>query len=297
MPVPTDITGFLSEIGVPAGAIGLAWGLLRGARALEEDASEPALKYVSGLLTGGGLASFGKLGETLVPAIFDRIFGTRPLSLKFISRSMLTTTLFWLILLAVRHPDWWGVWRDLVSTSDMYRVLLPSVYVADWISLIKARLLMKVIIIHGDKALSLPLFIFLDLICSYFLPFFMVIITFSGACLLRHGICSNIFAVEGIREYVTLGVLTDNYLFKPGIYIHLEHVLVPSTLFTSVWTLLVMLSSVIAMLLVPIDQIRRFTAWWFRDVGKRPLTAIAKVAGTLIIIGSVVIKAVRWVGT
>ena len=58
-----------------------------------------------------------------------------------------------------------------------------------------------------------------------------------------------------------------------------------------------MLSSVIAMLLVPIDQIRRFTAWWFRDVGKRPLTAIAKVAGTLIIIGSVVIKAVRWVGT
>ncbi len=47
------------------------------------------------------------------------------------------------------------------------------------------------------------------------------------------------------------------------------------------------------MLLIPIDHLRQFTAWWF-DVEKHPLTAIAKVAGTLIIIGALLIKAVRW---
>jgi hypothetical protein len=70
-------------------------------------------------------------------------------------------------------------------------------------------------------------------------------------------------------------------------------VLIPSTLMTSMWTFLVLLSSIIAQLLIPIDYIRRFATWWFRDVEKHPLTAIAKVAATLIIIGAVVIKAAR----
>jgi len=50
------------------------------------------------------------------------------------------------------------------------------------------------------------------------------------------------------------------------------------------------------MFLIPIDRLRRFTAWWFRDVEKRPLTALAKVMGTLIIAAVAVIKAVRWFG-
>jgi hypothetical protein len=64
-----------------------------------------------------------------------------------------------------------------------------------------------------------------------------------------------------------------------------------------VWTVLVVVSSCVAILLEPIDQIRRFTGWWFRDVEKRPLTAVAKVAGTLIIIGAVAIKGIRWFAT
>ena len=94
MPIPKEIADILSQFGVPAGAVALAVGLVRGARALEKDASEHALKYVSGLLIGGGMTSFGKLGATLIPIIFDRIFGSRPVSYKFISRSFLATTVF-----------------------------------------------------------------------------------------------------------------------------------------------------------------------------------------------------------
>jgi hypothetical protein len=96
MPIPNEITDILSQFSVPAGAIALAVGLVRGAKALEKDATEHALKYVSGLLIGGSVADFGKLGATLIPIIFDRIFGSRPLSYKFISRSLLATTVFWL---------------------------------------------------------------------------------------------------------------------------------------------------------------------------------------------------------
>jgi hypothetical protein len=69
----------------------------------------------------------------------------------------------------------------------------------------------------------------------------------------------------------------------------------PSTLLTSIWTFLLFISCVIAQLLVPIDYLRRFTAFWFKDVEHHPSTAIAKVAATLIIVGAMTIKVVRWV--
>lgn len=69
----------------------------------------------------------------------------------------------------------------------------------------------------------------------------------------------------------------------------------PYTPLTSVWTFLLFLSCLLAQLLVPIDYLRRFTTFWFKDVEHHPLTAIAKVAATLIIVGAMVIKVVRWV--
>jgi hypothetical protein len=47
-------------------------------------------------------------------------------------------------------------------------------------------------------------------------------------------------------------------------------------------------------LLFPLEYIRRFTLWWFRDIDAHPLRAIAKVAAILIVIGAFSIKAVRW---
>ena len=84
--------------------------------------------------------------------------------------------------------------------------------------------------------------------------------------------------------------ITD-YLFHHSQNIHLITVASPSTLLTSLWTMLLLVSSIIAILLIPVEYLRRFTAWWFRDIEKRPLTSLAKVAGTLLVIGAVVIHA------
>src|SRR5262249_8194842 len=99
---------------------------------------------------------------------------------------------------------------------------------------------------------------------------------------------------NALNNAVTLLPFTE-YLYLPADQISISDVVVPSTMLTSVWTLLFFVSSLFAQLLVPIDYLRRFTAFWFRDVEHHPLTAIAKVAATLIIGGAVVIKAVRWI--
>ena len=140
------------------------------------------------------------------------------------------------------------------------------------------------------------LFLIMDVVLSFLLPIFIIYALIS--VLLIFVLTHNLWSVMSqiISKYFSFEALSD-YIFRDGGYITLADVLTPSTLFPSLWTILIMLSSLLTVLLVPIDQIRRFTAWWFRDVEKRPLTVIAKVAGTLIIIGAVVTKAIRWFGT
>jgi len=74
----------------------------------------------------------------------------------------------------------------------------------------------------------------------------------------------------------------------------LANVIVPTNFLTSSWSLLIFISSVIAQLLIPIDYLRRLTVFWFKDVEKRPLTVIARVAATLVVVGAMAIKAVHW---
>jgi hypothetical protein len=93
-------------------------------------------------------------------------------------------------------------------------------------------------------------------------------------------------------EFLELRAITD-YFTVSSDNVTLTAVIVPSTLLTSVWTFLLFVSCLIAQLLVPIDYLRRFTSFWFKNVEKRPLTAIAKVAATLIFVGAMAIKAVR----
>src|SRR5215472_10955391 len=241
MPIPQEITDVLSQLGLPAGAIALAVGLVRGAGALEKDASEPALKYVSGLLTGGGLSSFGKLGATLVPTIFDSIFGPRLFSYKFISRSFLATTLFWLILIEIKHPNWGNVLQTILDEINTALLIIPIWYIIDFISLIKAKVLLNLITYKRFSFLDTLLFVLLDIIGSYLLiwisAFFIMIVTdyFFGLGNIRDdlpGFIQVFLSGEGITRYFSID----------GREITLGDVIMPSTMLTSVWTLLVIVS-------------------------------------------------------
>jgi len=62
-----------------------------------------------------------------------------------------------------------------------------------------------------------------------------------------------------------------------------------STLFTSVWTILILLSTSVLKLFAPVH---RFTAWFF-DVEKHPVHAIGIVAGALVMAGSIIWTVLR----
>ena len=283
----------LIELGLPAGTLVLAVGLVRGARFLEKTTSDEALKYVASLLTTGSVANLGKLGATLAPLVFDRIFGKKALSIKFIFRSFLATTLFWLILLAVKHPNWQNVAGQILDKQLGFLLLAVLWYALDWISLVKARKLLT-IMSQRYAVVSAAVFFVIDFVASCAL----IIIGF----LVINCIWMNVARIPGVPPYfnpdygiedalyslidvITLNIFINEYLYAPSGDITLFDVIAPSTLLTSMWTLLLLISSIIAQLLAPIDHVRRFTAWWFRDVEKHPLTAIATVAAILIVIG------------
>jgi hypothetical protein len=95
----------LSEAGLPIAAGFLAWGLVKGADALESVIKEERLKEISRLLTDRSLASFDKAGPSIVTFVFDKLFGSDIFSTKFILRSISASVLFWIILGLLRNVD------------------------------------------------------------------------------------------------------------------------------------------------------------------------------------------------
>jgi hypothetical protein len=142
MDIPTDLPGILSEFGLPAKAMALAYGLVKGADALEADAKEERLKEISALLKERSFTSLGKLGASVVPFVFEKIFGSRVFSVKFISRSIFASVLFWLILLSVKgFPILW-ILRALKPDFDVW--IVATILFVDWLSLVKAKFLLDV---------------------------------------------------------------------------------------------------------------------------------------------------------
>jgi len=166
-------------------------------------------------------------------------------------------------------------------------------YVLDWLSLVKARLIIRKFISTRYAVISTAIFFVIDISASYMITgVFSTVIDFVTDEILYQ---RTYHFTRTAQWFLQLDPLYKNFLNSPGHKMRMATVVIPSTLLTSVWTFLVFISSVIAQLLVPIDYVRRFAAWWFRDVDKHPLTVIAKVAATLIIVAAGAIKVVRWI--
>lgn len=90
-----------------------------------------------------------------------------------------------------------------------------------------------------------------------------------------------------IREYFAFSSTKNTYD-------DLSQVATMSTMLTSVWVALFFVSMLVVKLLAPLEYIRRFTLWWFKDIDTHPLRAIAKVAGILVVAGALALKIIRW---
>jgi hypothetical protein len=287
MGIPTDLAGILSELGLPVGAGALAWGLVKGADAIEADAKEERLKYISGLLKDQSITSFGKLGPSIVPFVFEKTFGSRALSFNFISRSIVASISFWMILLLAKRAD---VFSALSQTANDKLALetLPVVLFIDWLSLAKAKFLLKMM---SERAtvIWMALFVIIDVSATLLM---LVSILYLFLTLIGANDVNSIWTHTGlVRDIVAA---TYEYYIMPGIETGVIAVTIPSTMLTSAWVLLFLVSVMLLKLLAPLEYIRYFTLWWFKDIDAHPLRAVAKVAATLIVIGAFALKALRW---
>ena len=290
--ISTELSGILSEFGLPVWAGAFAYGLVRGADALEEDANEERLKYISALLKDRSFVSYGKLGASVVPFIFDKVFGSNPFSIKFIFRSILASCAFWLLLVFISHPSYSGLLFDLIW-GKTWQFLVIVLFV-DWLSLSKAKAILTFISRRDNIFWTLG-FVIIDI--SSTLIILIICVSVLAVIFIapweRHEFL-NSWAMLHVMEgfFLELGIQMKDYF--SGKLISLLQVAVASTMLTSAWVVLFFISTLLLKILFPLEYIRRFTLWWFKDIDAHPLRAIAKVSAILIIIVAFTIKLARW---
>jgi hypothetical protein len=185
----------------------------------------------------------------------------------------------------------------------------------DYMALAKTRWLMRPIGRTSDLSAMLML-VTADAVLSVALSVTFALATFSIASLISFESPSSFAMI--VRGYLT-GVAMDvetghrlvqlaeprrfvsageamaiihgmiDPLIERGFMPSLLPVFLLSTLFTSVWTILILLSTTVVKLLAPIH---RFTSWFF-DVDHHPLQAIGIVSGVLVMIGSLIWLIIR----
>ena len=262
----SDLT---SALGLPVGAATLAGAMYAACAAAEKVARPEALSDI------GRILRVSKPTDSVRPAdvigkLFVWTFGKRHLSWKCLVRSISASIITIFIITVItysRATDPYisqvGIWLFVI----LFVGLIP-----DYISLFKTRSIIKT---------NMPVFLLLgtDIICSVIVSTLFFILFDSLLVICLYGI-SDIYAVAStVGEAMRYDA---NWFLDPKGLIIVPPILFVSTLFTSVWTVLIVLSTITLRVLAPIQHM---TAWFF-DVEKHPVQAIGIVAGSLTIMGS-----------
>jgi hypothetical protein len=322
------VNDLASLAGIPASAATLAVSMYGGCSAAERAAQPDALKDIGRILKDPSWSQSVQ-PSSIMQNVFGWTFGEKQLGWKCVRRSATATALFAIsgCLLfndAVRdfvfhiNVNWsdarnldvnhvWLIAGVVVGALAVafFTALLPD-YVALWktrylISMLKRKQLSLVVAPVLDMALSLVI----GYLCGS-LVWALVIICYSATGMTIDVSGNNVivsFNVQG--SFVELlgqsssfenwhGILAINFQNMAHVLMghidSLRGVLLLSTLFTSIWTILILVSTAVLKILVPVEQL---TSWFF-DVDNHPVQAIGIVSGALVMLGAGLWSLVRW---
>lgn len=281
MPWVNDLA---SRMGIPAGAATLAVAMYLGCSAAERAARPEALAEIARILKDPSWSRSVR-PSAIIERVFVWTFGERHLSWKCVARSLIASLVvigglgislylrsptLWINMEINHFNGWWGI------------VMLLCLGVApDYVSLAKARLILRMV----DRSRSPAMFVVLvssDIALSVTVS--MLALFLTNAILYGYVSISRIIEVTG-QSLARLDDLFSAYPLRVQIY----ELFLLSTFFTSIWTVLIVLSTTTLKLLAPVH---RFTAWFF-DVEKHPVQAIGIVAGALVMLGSLIWAVLR----
>jgi hypothetical protein len=269
------VNDLASTFGIAAGAATLAVAMYAACSSAEKAARPEALKDIGRLLQDSSWERSAQ-PSALIERVFVWAFGPRHLSWKCVRRSLAATIVFvgtFSLVLAMWSGVSGSVIWSLVSDDPWY-IVLEFVLVAalpDYIALAKSRFLIKRATGRSQGRYKLLILIATDILAS---------LVISGLSLAAYELIVRLpRGPTGAADY--------DVIFLAVILTYLTFAL--STLATSLWIILILLSTATIKLLSPLH---RFAAWFF-DIERHPVQAIGIVAGALVIVASLIWSVVR----
>jgi hypothetical protein len=324
------VNDLASGLGIPAGAATVAVGMFTACTAAETAARPEALHEIGRALKADSWERSARpsaiIERIFIWTFGERHLGWKCARRSALASVIfvITASLFYReqagVLISTSATEISEKWKPLFESEPLWEVvvgLAAAVVVLfgmwliisaipDYLSLWKTRLIMRRI--SGRSASATIALLVMDLLVSLALALiaitlfaeFITIVSWtrSFSWNASEPVIANLIQYWRLLEgpmLKTAGqtvpiVLHDTIKMFHGGPFFFFPLCALSTVFTSVWTILVLLASVALKLLSPIQHL---TAWFF-DVDKRPLQAIGIVSGALVMLGAGLWSLVRW---
>ena len=294
---PSWLETLLPDIGIPSAVGTLAIAMYGACTAAQKAARGDALRDISMALRN---FSWSRSINTaaITEHVFVSTFGRRHFSTRCVIGSALATALFWFVGSLVMHYEiGTPVSTLLINFLERPHIWLEFTlvcgFIPDYIALWKTRVLLRRWPYSSSAGSSIALVasdVFLSILIAYMAVTLGAVIEDSrvGAVagyegsfwtlLIDHFTDWSIFIF--VVDYISVGPPSDIVSLYGPIWL----IFACSTLFTSIWTTLILLASILIKVVTPIQH---FTVWFF-DVEKKPMQAIGLVAGALVVMGGLV---------
>jgi hypothetical protein len=268
-----------STLGVPTGATALALTMYGACAAAEKAARPTALQEIGRALTDSSWEHSVR-PAAIIGQVFGWTFGEKHLSWKCVYRSAMATTAFIAATtITIYLVTGYFIYRNF-TFSYIYIAIQDAfvAYIADYIALWKTRILIK----YATHRIPSVAVLAADILLSVIISCGMFMISYQVAAILGNAIYGD---MEDTFDSSIRILRNNGAIFLSGKMPQSWYApILVSTLLTSLWTALILLSITVLKLISPIH---RFTAWLF-EVEKHPLQAIGIVASVVVMIFSLV---------
>jgi hypothetical protein len=320
------VTNLASGLGIPGAAATVAVAMYAGCAAAEKAARPEALKDIGRILKDTSWQGSVR-PSAIIQRMFVSTFGERHLSWECFLASAYATIIFcaWMATIAgfVTKRKIYGfapsqLFYHPMLTLLSWALLGATTLAPDYIALWKTRLLTQRLVADTGALRGMTLVI-LDVMLSMLISIVTVYGVYVAAVsvtlylvlhsmpligtLLQNIVLNTLLPPDEINSAIVHYQLTKSApdvtkllldgvfnLFQPkSTTLSTFAITFWSTMLTSVWAVLILLSTTVLKMLAPLQ---RFTKWFF-NVEERPLQAVGIMAGALVMFGSLIWTGLR----
>jgi hypothetical protein len=290
-----------SVLGTGAGGATIAGAIYAGSIALENEMRADAKKDIATLINNTSIKPDPRITTSFILDAFGVIFGPYHFTKRCFSRSVMSTlccAIVVLMMFYLKYPDsikyLWNVSFPKHPTYAIEKVLVPAlviffylccIIIPDYLSLYKGRIILQKMASKSTMR-RIFLLVLIDLIASALISATCILLVFTLLIYYAdHGRGSDGALHQVVRYMVDgLSILWGKQSTDPGDI--LFPIFLLSTALTSIWAILVVLSSVVLKVLGSLTGFMTFIRWMF-DVDAHPIRVLGLVAAAIVWAGSV----------